>query len=118
MRQLLGDTGDEVVLKPDIGELFLLNRFDQVKEVFFDVGKLATRDEGGFAPAVLGDPLGLGTHASVAGEATVRVATEGPVVLDWLLVEAWVIWMGGFDLDDGLLILDLTLLLGLGILVR
>ena len=118
MGQLLGNTGDEVVLKPDVGELFLLDRVDQVKEVFLDVGKLAAWDVGGLAAAVLGDPLGLGTHPSVTGNAAVRVAAEGSVVLDGLFIEVWVIWVGGFDLDDRFLLLDLNLVLSLGFLLR
>ena len=116
MGQLLGNTGDEVVLKPDVGELVLLDRVDQVKEVLLDVGKLAVWDVGGLAPAVLGDPLGLGTDTSVAGNAAVRVAAEGSVVLDRLFIEVWVIWVGGFDLDNSFLLLDLILVLGLGVL--
>ena len=116
MGQLLGNTGDEVVLKPDVGELVLLDRVDQVKEVLLDVGKLAVWDVGGLAPAVLGDPLGLGTDTSVAGNAAVRVAAEVSVVLDRLFIEARVIWVGGFDLDNSLLLLDLILVLGLGVL--
>ena len=118
MGQLLGNTGDEVVLKPDVGELFLLDRIDQVKEVFLDVGKLAAWDVGGLAAAVLGDPLGVGTDASVTGNAAVRVAAEGSVVLDRLFIEVWVIWVGGFDLDDSFLLNDLSLVLSLGFLLR
>ena len=118
MGQLLGNTGDEVVLKPDVGELFLLDRINQVKEVFLDVGKLAAWDVGGLAAAVLGDPLGVGTHASVTGNSAVRVAAEGSVVLDRLFIEVWVIWVGGFDLDDRFLLLDLNLVLSLGFLLR
>ena len=118
MGQLLGNTGDKVVLKPDVGELFLLDRIDQVKEVFLDVVKLAAWDVGGLAAAVLGDPLGVGTHASVTGNAAVRVAAEGSVVLDRLFIEVWVIWVGGFDLDDSFLLNDLSLVLSLGFLLR
>ena len=118
MGQLLGDTGDEVVLKPDVGELVLLDRVDQVKEVLLDVGKLATWDVGGLAPAVLGDPLRLGADASVAGNAAARVAAEVLVVLDRLFIEARVIWVGGLDLGDRFLLLDLSLVLSLGFLLR
>ena len=111
---LLGSAGEEVVLEPDIGELVLLDRVDQVEEVFFDLDKLATWGVGVLAPAVFADPLGMGAHASIAGKAAVRVAAEVPIVLDRLLVEAWVIGIGGLHLDDSFLILDLVLIFCLG----
>ena len=111
---LLGSAGEEVVLEPDIGELVLIDRVDQVEEVFFDLDKLATWGVRVLAPAVFADPLGMRAHASIAGKATVRVAAEVPVVLDRLLVEAWVIGIGCLDLDDSFLILDLVLIFCLG----
>ena len=58
----------------------------------------------------------MGADASVAANAALRVAAEVLVVLDRLFVEARVIWVGGFDLDDRFLLLDLILVLGLGVL--
>ena len=111
---LLGSAGEEVVLEPDIGELVLLDRVDQVEEVFFDLDKLATWGEGVLTSAVFADPLGMGTHASIAVKAAVRVAAEVSAVLHWFFVEAWVIRIGSLDLDDSFLILDLVLIFCLG----
>ena len=117
MDQLLGNIGDEVMLKPDIGELVLLNRIDQVIEVLFDVGKLDVWSVKGFSLAILRDLLGLGTHAWPAGDAADGVVIEVSVVLDLLLIEARIIWVRCFDMNDGLLIQDLVLILG-GALLR
>ena len=116
MGQLLGDTRDEVVLEPEVGDVILIMLVEQVDELASDVIELALLGVGLLALVRLGDSLGLGAHAILAGEAAVGVAAEVAIVGDRLLIEARVIGVGGLHLDDGFFVLDLVFVLGLGFL--
>ena len=112
--QLLGDTRDEVVLKPKVCDVVLIMLVEQVDELTSDVIELALLRVGLLALVRLGDSLGLGAHAILAGEAAVGVTAKVAVVCDRLLIKAWVIGIGGLDLGDCFLILDLVLIFCLG----
>ena len=106
---LLGSTIDKVVLKPDVGDLIFIILVQQIDEVILHVVDLAHLGGGLATFARLGDPLGLGAHASLTRDAAEGATIEVLVVLDLLLVEAWVVRIGGLDLDNGLLVIDLVL---------
>ena len=116
MGQLLCKTGDEVVFKPDVCDFVLIMLVEQVDELVSDLIELGLLEGGLLALVGLGDSLGLGTHAPLAGDAADGVVIEVSVILDRLLVEAWEFWIGCFDLDDGILVNDLALFLGLDFL--
>ena len=82
--------------------------------MLFDPDELGRREGGRLGLAGLGNSLGMGAHTLLARDAADGVAIELPVVLDRLFIEDWVIGISGFDLDDGLLVLDLGLVLRLG----
>ena len=111
---LLGDSGDEVVFKPEVGDLALVMLVEQIDDVLLDTDELGRRGGGRLGLAGLGNSLGMGAHTELIAEAADGVAVELAIVLDRLLVEAGVFGISGFDLDDGLLVLDLALVLRLG----
>ena len=113
---LLGDSGDEVVFKPEVGDLALVMLVEQFQEVLLDSDELGLRGGGRLGLAGLGNSLGLGAHAKLIAKAADGLVVQVAVVLDRLFIEDWVIWISGFDLDDGLFVLDLGLVLRLGVL--
>ena len=114
--QLLGYTGDEIVFKSEVSNFVLIMLVEQVDELVSDLIELGLLEGGLLALVGLGDSLGLRAHTSLASEAADRFVIEVSVILDRLLVEAWEIWIGCFDLDDGILVFDLALVLGLDFL--
>ena len=60
----------------------------------------------------------MGTDAWLAGKAADGVVIEVSIVFDRFFVEAWVIWIGCLNLDDGILIVDLVLIFCLCVLAR
>ena len=113
---LIGDSGDEVVFKPEVGDLALVMLVEQFQEVLLDSYELGLRGGGRLGLAGLGNSLGLGAHAKLIAKAADGLVVQLAVVLDRLFIEDWVIGISGFDLDDGLLALDLGLVLRLGVL--
>lgn len=67
--QLLGDSRNEIMLKPEVGNVVLIMLVEQVDELASDVVELALLGVGLLALVRLGDSLGLRAHASLARDA-------------------------------------------------